>query len=152
MSTSASRARIHIRLVIGMAVAGLIATIAITALLASFLLAAEHLEWRAIGPVAELQRAEPLLLTVEGQEFYLIGAGTTPIALSTRDPHRGECKIRWFEQERYFADPCGGSMYLPDGSYRRGPSPRSMDRFAVRVVDRRVEVNVRRVTLGRKHT
>jgi hypothetical protein len=151
MSTSASRARIHLGLAISMTIAGLIAVIATAVLLSGFLLAAERLEWRSLGSVAELQRADPLLLAVDNHEFYLVWMDMTPSALSTRDPHRGVCMIRWFEQERFFVDPCGGTVYLPDGSYRRGPSPRSMDQFAVRVVDRRVEVNVQRVTLGRKH-
>jgi nitrite reductase/ring-hydroxylating ferredoxin subunit len=151
VSTSASKAHIHIRLAIGLVIAGLIAIIATAVLLIGFLSAAERLEWRSIGSVAELQRAEPILLAIDNHEFYLIWLDVTPSALSTRDPHRGVCKIRWIERERLFADPCGGSMYLPDGSYRRGPSPRNMDQFEVRVVDGQVEINVHRVTLGRKH-
>ena len=152
MSTSASRAHIHIRLAIGLAITGFIALIATAALLIGFLSAAERWEWRSIGSVAELQHAEPILLTIDNHEFYLIWLDATPSALSTRDPHRGVCTIRWFERERFFADPCGGSVYLPDGSYRRGPSPRDMDQFAVRVVDQYVEVNLLRVTFGQTHT
>ncbi|MDQ2996435.1 MAG: hypothetical protein M3R61_05185 [Chloroflexota bacterium] len=132
-------------------IAGLIAMIATAALLIGFLSAAERLAWRSIGSVAELQHAEPILLAIDNHEFYLIWLDATPSALSTRDPHRGVCTIRWFERERFFADPCGGSVYLLDGSYRRGPSPRAMDQFAVRVVDQHVVVNVLRVTIGRKH-
>jgi hypothetical protein len=148
---SPNKARLHMSLAIGMTVAGLIVMIAAAALLIEFLLAAERLEWRSIGSVAELQRAEPVLLAVDSHEFYLIWVDARPIALSTRDPHRGVCRIRWFEQERFFADACGGTVYLPDGSYRRGPSPRSMDQFAMRVIDGQLEVNVKRVTRGRNH-
>jgi Rieske Fe-S protein len=91
------------------------------------------------------------LRTIEHHEFYLVWVDSTPIALSTTDPHMGVCQIRWLEQERFFADPCGGSVYLLDGSYRRGPSPRSMDTFALRVVDGRLEVNLQRVTYGQRH-
>jgi hypothetical protein len=152
VKSAPNTARLHMSLAISMAVAGLLAMIVAAALLIELLLAAERLEWHSIGSIAELQRVEPVLLAVEGQEFYLIWMDATPIALSTRDPHRGVCKIRWFGQERLFADACGGTVYLPDGSYHRGPSPRSMDQFAIRVIDERVEVNVTRVTRGRNHS
>src|SRR5215212_8176997 len=105
MSTSSSRARLHIGLAISMTIVGLITLSTIAALLIGFLLAAERLEWRSIGSAAELQRAEPTLLAIDDREFYLVWGDASPIALSTRDPHRGECKIRWFDQERFFADP-----------------------------------------------
>jgi hypothetical protein len=152
VKTSPSKARLHISLAVSMMIAGLIVMIATVALVSQFLLAAERLEWRLLGSVDELQRGEPVLLAIDNHEFYLIWVDMTPIALSTRDPHRGICKIRWFEQERYFADPCGGTVYRLDGTYRNGPSPRSMDQFALRVIEGRVEVNVNQVTLGRDHT
>ena len=55
-----------------MTIAGLIAVIVTAALLIGFLLAAERLEWRSLGSVAELQRADPLLLAIDNHEFYLI--------------------------------------------------------------------------------
>ena len=82
------------RLTTGMAVAGLIVIIATAALLIELLLAAERMEWHSIGSVAELQRAEPVLFAVNSQEFYLTWVDATPIALSTRDPHKGVCSIR----------------------------------------------------------
>src|SRR5688500_13299339 len=83
VSTSASKAHIHIRLAIGLVIAGLIAIIATAVLLIGFLSAAERLEWRSIGSVAELQRAEPVLLAIDNHEFYLIWLDVTPSALST---------------------------------------------------------------------
>jgi len=149
---SPHKARLHMRLAIGMAVAGLFALATTAALIiGGLLLVAERAEWHSLGPFTELQHREPQLLNIENHEFYLVWIDAAPIALSTRDPHKGVCVIRWFEQERFFADPCGGTVYMPDGSYRRGPSLRSMDQFAVRQVDGRVEVNVKRLTLGRNH-
>ena len=117
---SPNKGRLHMSLAISTAIAGLITMLAIAALLIGFLLAAERLEWRLLGYVAGLRHDEPVLLTIDNHEFYLIWVDKAPIALSTRDPHRGECKIRWFKQEHYFADPCGGTIYLLDGSYRNG--------------------------------
>lgn len=112
---------------------------------------AERSEWHAVGSIAELQGSQPQLHRIEQREFYLVWVGATPVALSTVDPHTGMCRIRWFEQEHFFADPCGGTVYLANGSYRNGPSPRSMDLFAVRMVDGWVEVNIHHVTLGQNH-
>jgi nitrite reductase/ring-hydroxylating ferredoxin subunit len=151
MSTSVSRVRLQVSLAAALAVAGLLALAGAAALLFDLLGVAERSEWQVVGLIAELQSPEPQLHEIEQREFYLVWADGTPVALSTTDPHRGVCRIRWFERERFFADPCGGTVYLPDGSYRNGPSPRNMDRFAARLADGRVEVNLNRRILGRNH-
>jgi hypothetical protein len=151
VSTSLSRARLRVRLAAGAAVAGLLALAVAAALIVNLLGLAEQSEWQAVGLIAELHSPQPRLHRIVDREFYLVWVDATPIALSTTDPHKGICRIRWFERERFFADPCGGTVYLPDGSYRNGPSPRNMDQFALRTIDGRVEVNVHRVTLGRNH-
>ena len=54
------------------------------------------------------------------------------IALYARDPHLG-CKIRWVETDQRFMNPCHGEQYSRTGEWLTGPSPRSLDRFAVTV-------------------
>jgi hypothetical protein len=148
---TSSRARLHVSLAAGIAVAGLLALAVAAALLFDLLGLAERSEWHSVGLITELHNSQPQLYQIEQREFYLVWVDATPVALSIIDPHKGVCRIRWFEQERFFADPCGGTVYLSDGSYRNGPSPRSMDQFAVRMVDGRIEVNIKRATLGRSH-
>jgi hypothetical protein len=135
-----------------MVIAGLFALAAAAVLIFDLLGVAERSEWHSLGLAGEIRSPHPQPYRVDDREFYLVWVDSAPIALSTTDPHKGVCHIRWFEQERFFADPCGGTVYLSDGSYHHGPSPRSMDQFAVRMAGGRVEVNVYRVTPGRNHT
>lgn len=45
------------------------------------------------------------------------------------------CLYNWQSQEYKFICPCHGSQFELDGSYILGPAPRSLDRFAVRLID-----------------
>ena len=75
-------------------------------------------------------------------EFGVPTAGGL-LALSWRDSHKG-CSIEWradlvFEtpigvsRTGWFRDPCSGSVYTRGGVQVWGPSPRSMDVYALRV-------------------
>lgn len=57
-------------------------------------------------------------------------------------PHLG-CLYGWNEQEFKFICPCHGSEYEQNGDYILGPTPRSLDRFAITIVDEQGEVLAR---------
>lgn len=59
---------------------------------------------------------------------YLTMVDEQVVALSWRCPHLG-CKVPWCESSAQFECPCHGSVFNRIGEYRRGPSPRGMDRF-----------------------
>jgi cytochrome b6-f complex iron-sulfur subunit len=44
------------------------------------------------------------------------------------------CLYNWSDQEDKFICPCHGSQFEADGGFIRGPAPRSLDRFALRIV------------------
>ncbi|GIK71522.1 MAG: hypothetical protein BroJett021_05100 [Chloroflexota bacterium] len=46
-----------------------------------------------------------------------------------------DCLLGWDEQAHEFACPCHGSRFDASGRYLTGPAPRSMDRFAVKIVN-----------------
>jgi cytochrome b6-f complex iron-sulfur subunit len=92
--------------------------------------------------------------------FYLVnydGEGTDTVyqglvseglmALYQKCVHLG-CRVPFCEQSQWFECPCHGSKYNRAGEYRDGPAPRSMDRFAVRVVNGQVQVDTSQVVLG----
>lgn len=56
------------------------------------------------------------------------------IALYKVCPHLG-CLYAWSDQEFKFICPCHGSQYKHNGDYIQGPAPRSLDRFALQIVD-----------------
>lgn len=49
-------------------------------------------------------------------------------------PHLG-CLYNWNTAGGRFICPCHYSQYAQDGTYLRGPAPRSVDRFVVRLLD-----------------
>jgi cytochrome b6-f complex iron-sulfur subunit len=92
--------------------------------------------------------------------FYLVnyeGDGTNTVyqglvgdglmALYQKCVHLG-CRVPFCQQSQWFECPCHGSKYNRAGEYRDGPAPRSMDRFAVRVVNGQVQVDTSQVILG----
>jgi cytochrome b6-f complex iron-sulfur subunit len=44
------------------------------------------------------------------------------------------CLYNWSSQEGKFLCPCHGSQFELDGTYIKGPAPRSLDRFHVQIV------------------
>lgn len=70
------------------------------------------------------------------------------VALSNTCPHLG-CGIG-LDGKGGFACPCHDSRFAIDGSYVRGPSPRSMDPLPVRTDDGRVLVQALRFATGTK--
>lgn len=111
--------------------------------------------WHSLGQAAELRQARPVLVHVGAREFYLVWQNDTPLALSTLDPHDRfagcDQPIRFDPAARRFSAPCGGATYQIDGTYLRGPSPRSMDRFATRIQHGRLEVDIGEIILGQDH-
>ena len=59
-------------------------------------------------------------------------------------PHQNTA-LRWVDKEQMFQCPRHKSRYQPDGTFISGRATRSMDRFAVRIVDAQVEVVLDRV-------
>jgi len=70
------------------------------------------------------------------------------IALSSTCPHLG-CGVG-LDPKGGFACPCHDSRFAIDGSFVRGPSPRSMDLLPVRVEEGRVLVQALRFATGAK--
>lgn len=106
--------------------------------------------WRTLAPASELPAGEPARYSVDAQVIYLVTGDSAPLALNARDPYRG-CVVAWDAGEQRFIDPCYDSRYLADGSYVRGPSPRSLDRFPVRVDGGQVQVDLNHAQNGPAH-
>lgn len=68
--------------------------------------------------------------------FWLVQtADNQVLALYKVCTHLG-CLYNWVDENDLFRCPCHGSQFQLDGTYIRGPAPRSLDRFIVRVLDR----------------
>jgi cytochrome b6-f complex iron-sulfur subunit len=66
-------------------------------------------------------------------KFWLTRSEQGVTALYKVCTHLG-CLYAWRDQEGKFICPCHGSQFQHDGTYIRGPAPRSLDRFVVQVV------------------
>lgn len=87
------------------------------------------------------------VLEVREISGYLTRANDEIAALWWRCPHLG-CKVPWCETSGQFECPCHGSVFNRVGEYRRGPSPRGMDRYATTIEDGVITVDVGAISDG----
>ncbi len=66
-------------------------------------------------------------------KYWLSNTPNGVLALSMVCTHLG-CLFKWVDATGRFECPCHGSKFEEDGTFIEGPAPRSLDRFAVRVV------------------
>ena len=61
------------------------------------------------------------------------------------------CLVPYIPSEKRFICPCHGSTYERDTQYVRGPAPRNLDQFPVKVVNDTIIVNTGRREFGNPH-
>lgn len=61
------------------------------------------------------------------------------------------CLVPYIASEKRFICPCHGSTYERDTKYVRGPAPRNLDQFRVKVANDRIVVNTGQRVLGESH-
>lgn len=61
------------------------------------------------------------------------------------------CLVPYIVSERRFICPCHGSTYERDTQYVRGPAPRNLDQFRVKVVNDVIVVNTGLKVAGASH-
>lgn len=66
-------------------------------------------------------------------KYWLVNTANGLLALNMVCTHLG-CLFKWVDANGRFECPCHGSKFEEDGRYIEGPAPRSLDRFAVRVI------------------
>jgi len=67
-------------------------------------------------------------------KFWLTRTESGVASLYKVCTHLG-CLYNWAAEADRFACPCHGSQFQLDGTYIRGPAPRSTDRFVIRLLD-----------------
>jgi len=65
-------------------------------------------------------------------KFWLSNTEGGVLAIYKVCTHLG-CLYNWNDQENKFACPCHGSQFQKDGTYIKGPAPRNLDSFVVRI-------------------
>jgi len=87
-----------------------------------------------IGPVSDLPDAGSPPVNIPKVKVWLSNTEQGVMALYKVCTHLG-CLYNWNSQEAKFICPCHGSQFQANGTYIRGPAPRSLDRFVVQAVD-----------------
>ncbi|GAB4564370.1 MAG: hypothetical protein Kow0047_14090 [Anaerolineae bacterium] len=85
-----------------------------------------------LGPTASLPPTGAAPVNNPKGKFWLVHTEKGVAALYKVCTHLG-CLYAWRDQEQKFICPCHGSQFAYDGTYLRGPAPRSLDRFVVQV-------------------
>lgn len=150
MTTTLPAQRGHAQRVLAMIAAAILALSVSAGTMMNILMRTSESPWKPIGQLTLHDGAAPQLSTLDGQAIYIASLEGQLVAFVTRDPH-SSCQIAWAPSEQHYIDPCHGSVYQPDGSYIRGPAPRSMDRLALRVADGTIEIAPALVTPGPAH-
>jgi Rieske Fe-S protein len=114
--------------------------------------------WVTVGAEDDFVLWEParrLVTSPDGIEYdvYIVRLPEETLALWTRDPHQG-CTVPWrpdFEfmgRAGWFRNPCHGETYDLTGHLVFGPSPRGLDRLAIRLANGSVQVDTGEVIEG----
>ncbi len=82
-----------------------------------------------------------------GGRFYVTSVQGTLYSLYQKCPHLG-CRVPFCNSSELFECPCHGSVYDMKGEYLKGPAPRGMDRFPVRLDGDKVLVDTGTVLEG----
>jgi cytochrome b6-f complex iron-sulfur subunit len=85
------------------------------------------------GRVSELPEAGSAPINFPKVKLWLSNTENGVMAIYKVCTHLG-CLYNWNDQEVKFMCPCHGSQFAPDGTYIRGPAPRSLDRFVLQIV------------------
>lgn len=86
------------------------------------------------GTASELPSPEAGPGNFPGGKFWLSNSPDGVTALYKVCTHLG-CLYAWRDQEGKFVCPCHGSQFEKNGTYIRGPAPRSLDQFVVAAVN-----------------
>ncbi|RPI32747.1 MAG: hypothetical protein EHM70_08155, partial [Chloroflexota bacterium] len=92
-----------------------------------------------VGKVKDLPPAGEDPLNIPKVKLWLSNTENGVMALYKVCTHLG-CLYNWNTQEGKFICPCHGSEFQSDGTYIRGPAPRSLDRFKVVIENENGEV------------
>ena len=85
------------------------------------------------GKVSDLPDAGSAPKNYPKVKLWLSNTDQGVMAIYKVCTHLG-CLYNWNDQENKFICPCHGSQFQANGTYIRGPAPRSLDRFIVRIV------------------
>ena len=109
-------------------------------------------DWNELGPIGDFSKVKsPVLRTfdfvqldgwrkiVSKQVVFVTQRNGELKVLSAICPHLG-CTVSWNDAENKFICPCHGGVFGPDGTFRSGPPPRSLDSLDTKVVDGKLMV------------
>jgi hypothetical protein len=114
------------------------------ALPAAFVLRSVLGGWTTVMSVRALNEAD--VVYVENLGVFVVSTGGRPVALSEASPHLGHRLVFCHAADVFQGK--DGEVFDRRGFYSDGPSPRGMDRVAIRVVDDLVEIDAEDVRLG----
>jgi cytochrome b6-f complex iron-sulfur subunit len=85
-----------------------------------------------VGPVGELPDTAAAPSNFPKVKLWISNTEGGLLALYKVCTHLG-CLYNWNTQDVKFICPCHGSQFQKDGTYIKGPAPRNLDRFVVRI-------------------
>ena len=108
-------------------------------------------EYILAGAVADFpaQPAGPYVIDTDRARLFVVNSGQELIVLDGRSTTTNtRCTLKWVPVNQRFEDPCCGSKFTLDGTYITGRAVRNMDRYAVKIENGQVWVELSRSTPG----
>jgi nitrite reductase/ring-hydroxylating ferredoxin subunit len=121
--------------------------------------AAAYTGYEALRPLASGARGAEITVGTTGSfapesvtyeasgRMYIVNTQGYLFALSQKCPHLG-CHVPYCDSSGRFECPCHGSVYDLAGEYIKGPAPRGMDRYDVKIDGDNVVVDTGKVNDG----
>lgn len=109
-----------------------------------------HPDFRPIGMTTDFPPASDPYQRRAEQIYFIVNTGKEIIVLSSNPPrpYTLPCRMKWDSDRNIFTDPCFGTQFNLDGSYRNGPAFRNMDSHPFQIIDGEIWVDTNRIILG----
>lgn len=136
------------------AVIAVLAGVPLLGLLAAPALKRREELWVDLGPAASVPEDQPTEFTfsywrrdgwfetlIQGTAYAVRPPGKDLFVLSNICTHLG-CPVRWSGDVRRFLCPCHRALFDTQGNVVSGPPPRPLDRYAHRIVEGIIQIQV----------
>ena len=101
-------------------------------------------DYLTIGPVTDYPpRDTPYLIHINQatSPFWLVNLGSEIRIFVPNSPDALHCRYAWVEVTIRFEDPCSGSTFALDGTYRGGPAYRGLDQYPFSIQQGQIQID-----------
>lgn len=142
---------------VGLVIAGMVGVPALVNVFSPLIERRRGERWQPVGPVAsfpadtvhpatvDVPRRRPFASSVDEKGVFVWRAAPDDIVVFARNCTDLSCNLIWDPGSEWFFCPCHGGIFATDGERKAGPPQRPMYRYAHRVQDGILEIDLNSV-------